>query len=184
MQFVELIVAVHDHLRAADLPHAFGGALALAFVAEPRGTADIDVNVFTEELDEVTSALLPLRYSPIEIDRPVPIAGIRFAHPVEPFPIDVFPSLHERYEEAARRIVHHPFGPQGRVLPFLSGEDLCVFKLSFGRAKDWVDLAAIVDSGLEIDIAYIEEQLVALRGPSMYPEVARLRSLLRARRSG
>lgn len=33
--------------RASDTPHAFGGALGLAFhVAEPRATRDIDVNVF------------------------------------------------------------------------------------------------------------------------------------------
>ena len=30
----------------SELPHAFGGALALAYYAEPRSTIDIDVNVF------------------------------------------------------------------------------------------------------------------------------------------
>src|SRR5947209_7381077 len=28
------------------IPHAFGGALALAYYAEPRATIDIDLNVF------------------------------------------------------------------------------------------------------------------------------------------
>jgi hypothetical protein len=46
MEFVELIVAVHDHLERGRLSHAFGGALALGYVATPRGTVDIDVNVF------------------------------------------------------------------------------------------------------------------------------------------
>lgn len=49
-------------------------------------------------------------------------------------------------------------------------------------AKDWVDLAAIADAGPDLDVDYIEEQLVALRGPTMYPDVARLRALLRSRR--
>ena len=40
----EKILAVHDALGA--LPHAFGGALALAYYAEPRATIDIDLNVF------------------------------------------------------------------------------------------------------------------------------------------
>ena len=41
------IVGVHTMLTSAALPHAFGGALALAFyTGEPRGTRDIDVNIF------------------------------------------------------------------------------------------------------------------------------------------
>ena len=41
------IVAVHLALDAARLPHAFGGALALAWCTQrARGTIDIDVNVF------------------------------------------------------------------------------------------------------------------------------------------
>lgn len=184
MDFVDLIVAVHVHLEDAGISHAFGGALALAYVAEPRGTADIDVNVFLppDDLDRVVAALADLGYRPEQApeDR-LPIAGIRFAHEVEPFPLDVFPSLHERYREAERRRVVHPFGRGDNRLPFLSAEDLCVFKLSFGRPKDWIDLRAVADAGPALDVDYIEAQLVALRGPSMYPEVARLRALLRAR---
>lgn len=185
MDFVELIVAVHLHLETADITHAFGGALALGYVAEPRGTADIDVNVFlpADDLEPVIAALAPLGYRPVApSEERVPIAGVRFEHDAEPFPVDVFPSLHERYRETERRRVLHPFGRGGHILPFLSAEDLCVFKLSFGRAKDWVDLAAIADSGQDLDVDYVEEQLVALRGPTMYPEAARLRALLRARR--
>ena len=37
MDLVELIVAVHDRLEARHIRHAFGGALALAYVAQPRG---------------------------------------------------------------------------------------------------------------------------------------------------
>ena len=184
MDFVDLIVAVHDRLSEARLSHAFGGALALGYVAEPRATVDIDVNVFAPEteLSVIADALAPLGYrqAPGGTRRP-PIAGIRFHSDDDPFAIDVFPSLHERYAEAEARCVRHRFGRGGRVLPFLSAEDLCVFKLSFGRAKDWVDLAAIAGARPELDLAYVETQLVELRGPSMYPEVARLRALLRAR---
>ena len=185
MDFVDLIVSVHDHLDAASISHAFGGALALGYAAEPRGTTDIDVNVFipADDLDPVIAALLPLHYRPTNPVRyPVPVTGIRFVHDIEPFPVDVFPSLHERYGETERRRVLHPFGRDNRVLPFLGPEDLCVFKLSFGRPQDWIDLAAILDAGQPLDLDYVEEQLVALRGPTMYPEVARLRALARARR--
>ena len=41
------IIAIHRALDAVDVPHAFGGALALAWCTErARGTIDIDVNVF------------------------------------------------------------------------------------------------------------------------------------------
>ncbi len=47
MTLTERVAALHAALRGAGIPHAFGGALALAFcTAEPRGTQDIDVNVF------------------------------------------------------------------------------------------------------------------------------------------
>ena len=54
------IEQLHRSFRAANLPHAFGGALALAFcVAEPRATKDIDLNVFigVDRIDELIDAL-------------------------------------------------------------------------------------------------------------------------------
>jgi hypothetical protein len=45
------LLAVHAALDDAGLPHAFGGAIALAYCTlEPRGTRDIDVNVFIAQL--------------------------------------------------------------------------------------------------------------------------------------
>jgi hypothetical protein len=173
-----LIVAVHHQLDDATLPHAFGGALALAYVAVPRGTVDIDVNVFvgTEELVRVDDALEQLGYRRSDPGTDTAgFGGIRLVHEVEPFPVDVFPSLDDRYSNVERRVAHHPFGPDGERLPFLSAEDLAVFKLSFGRPQDWVDLEAIATNRPELDLAYVEEQLVALRGPTMNPRFARFR---------
>lgn len=178
---VELILAIHAALTQAGLRHAFGGALALGYVAAPRGTADIDVNVFAplDQLDAVKVALKPIGFTYDEPAGP-PIAGFRFAHRTEPFPLDVFPSLDPRYEIIAKRVEHHRFGPDANRLPFLSAEDLCVFKLSFGRPQDWVDLQAIATARPELDVDYVEEQVIGLRGVTMYPRVARLRSLFRA----
>src|SRR5262249_41808856 len=40
----ERLIAIHDSLDAAGVPHAFGGAIALAYCTEePRGTRDLDV---------------------------------------------------------------------------------------------------------------------------------------------
>lgn len=183
MNLVDLVLDVDHHLDAGGIPHAFGGALALAYVAEPRGTVDIDVNVFTM-FDEVDAALSALGALGLRPERPreewMPMAGIRLRQQGGLHPVDVFPSLDERYSEVERRCVRHPFGP-GRVeLPFLAPEDLVVFKLSFGRDKDWVDVRAITRSGHHLDIDYVERQLVGLRGPAMHPRVARLRSMRRS----
>lgn len=53
-------IAVHEGLERAGLPHAIGGALALAYcVIEPRGTVDVDVGVFVDpaQVDDVLAAL-------------------------------------------------------------------------------------------------------------------------------
>ncbi|MBI1843131.1 MAG: hypothetical protein HYR89_00725, partial [Actinobacteria bacterium] len=44
------------------VPHAFGGALALAYYAEPRATIDIDLNVFVhgDRFMDVAKQLAPL----------------------------------------------------------------------------------------------------------------------------
>ena len=81
------------------------------------------------------ATLRPPRVHRAEQEDRLPIAGVRFVHDHEPFPVDVFPSLHERYRETERRRVRHRFGREGRVLPFLSAEDLCVFKLSYGQPQ-------------------------------------------------
>ena len=41
----DVILEIEETFKATDVRHAFGGALALAYYAEPRGTVDIDVNV-------------------------------------------------------------------------------------------------------------------------------------------
>lgn len=183
MSLTGLVVDVHRGLAGADLPHAFGGALALAYIADPRGTLDVDVNVFAppEAVDAVVGALAPLGLGPeLPRDQWLPIAGIRLRPDGGGYPVDLFLSLDHRYAEIERRCVTRPFGPDRIELPFLGAEDLAVFKLSFGRDKDWVDLRSIAAARPGLDVDYVEDQLVALRGPAMYPRLARLRGLLRA----
>ena len=48
-ELVEKLFAIHDSLTEASIAHAFGGAIALAYcVEEPRGTRDLDVNIFVD----------------------------------------------------------------------------------------------------------------------------------------
>lgn len=186
MSLIALVIEVHDVLEAASLPHAFGGALALAYAAEPRGTVDIDVNVFSpaDDADAVLAVLESIDLRPEQAGDRVPMAGIRLRRPADPSPVDVFLSLDGNYVAVERRLVLHPFGPGATVLPFLSPEDLATFKLSFGRDKDWVDLRAMARSRPPLDLAYIEHQLISLRGPTMHPRIARLRALVRDEAGG
>ena len=180
MSLIEAVIEVHSLLEAAGPAHAFGGALALAQYAEPRATVDIDVNVFAAEAaqESVIDALATLGYSPaLERADWVPIAGVRLGRAADPYPLDLFLPLGPEYDEIEARTRTLPFGPTLIDLPFLSPEDLTVFKLSFGRDKDWVDIRQIIRSGLALDVDYVERQLIALRGPTMYPRVARLRAL-------
>ncbi len=61
----ERVAAIDDAL--AGVPHAFGGALALAYYAEPRATIDIDVNVFVPPASFAT-VLDPLARLGVDVD--------------------------------------------------------------------------------------------------------------------
>jgi hypothetical protein len=185
MSLIDVVLEVHRQLDDHDVVHAFGGALALAYVIEPRGTIDADVNVFSGGPSGGTAlaALERIGFAS-EGDAAIrpPVAGIRLRRAGDPVPVDVFPPIDEtRYATIEGRCERHPFGRPGaeQELPFLSAEDLALFKLSFGRDKDWVDLRRMAEARPGLDVDYIEDQLIGLRGPSMHPRIARLRVLLR-----
>ncbi len=46
---VSLAEAIIDRLESSDLDYALGGALALAYWAEPRATKDIDLTLYVSE---------------------------------------------------------------------------------------------------------------------------------------
>jgi len=184
---VELVLEVHDHLRAGDIDHAFGGALALAYYAEPRGTADVDVNVFVPfaSAGDVVAGFGSLGLHAVApAQQWVPVAGVTLARLGDPITLDLFFSVGEHYDEIARRKRRFPFASEGRKLPFLSVEDLAMFKLSFGRDQDWVDLRRLVSAHPEVDLSYVERQLIGIRGSTMYPRLARLRVMMREAEAG
>lgn len=182
MSAAGLVVTLHDHFAHRRVPHAFGGALALNYYAEPRATIGVDVNVFVavDRAPAVVEDLGLLGLRP-EDDRAewAPVAGIRLRGDAGDV-ADLFFSVDEHYEVVRRRIRRFPFGSPPRRLPFLSAEDLVVFKLSFNRDRDWVDIRQLLVSGTVLDIDYVEGQLLALRGPTMHPRLARLRALARS----
>lgn len=169
------VVALHGALEAVGLPHAFGGALALAWCTrQPRGTSDIDLNVFvpTESAQAVLDAL------PDEVEW----TG-RHARLLErdgqarllwdTTPVDLFLNTTEFHEAAMRRVALEPF--EGRLIPFLACGDLAVFKASFDRRRDRADLEDMVVARA-IDVDAVCAVLADYMGPDD-ERIVRLRAL-------
>jgi hypothetical protein len=146
----EKIVAIHRQFARAKTPHAFGGALALAYYAEPRATIDIDVNVF----------VAPSDYPTVEQT----LANLGVAGGVDPelvrrdgqcrlhwgdTPIDLFFAYDELHEAMRRALRREPFGDA--TIPVLAPEHLLVCKAVFNRPKDWLDIEQMLICVEELD---------------------------------
>lgn len=159
-ELVDKLFAIHDALTEAGLAHAFGGAIALAYcVDEPRGTRDLDVNVFTPaaDADRVLDAL-PDRVTAKPEDRQAILRDGQARLDWDGTPIDVFLNNHPFHEEVAEGIVWVPL--EGREVPMLDCASLVVFKALFDRTKDWADIEAIA----ECTPAQVESAAAALSG--------------------
>ena len=148
----EKVVALHRALDGADLPHAFGGALALAWCTQqPRGTADIDVNVFVRKaaVGKVRAAL-PAAVAWTAADtRQLKRDGQTRLY-WDTTPVDLFLNTTDFHEAAVARVSVEPFA--GEMVPFLSCFDLAVFKAFFDRRRDWADLEDMITAGtLDVD---------------------------------
>jgi hypothetical protein len=136
----------------ADVPHAFGGALALAYYAEPRGTVDIDLNVFVG-VDRVPDVAQPLAGIGVSIEGAIDL--IRRDGQARVFwddtPIDLFFAYDAFHDAAAAKRRSVPFGDT--TIPILAVEHLVVCKVIFNRPKDWVDIDAILAIGTAVDAA-------------------------------
>lgn len=174
MNLVERVVALVDALDRADIDWAIGGAVALAYATEePRGTRDIDVNVFvrSNEVDRVFDAL-PTGVVAKAADRRAVIADDQVRLWWDDTPIDLFFAASDFHLEVAERARTVSFG--GRHIRVLSPEDLAVFKAMFDRPKDWVDIDEMAASNA-LDRAVASRRLAIMLGPDD-PRVARLAS--------
>jgi hypothetical protein len=148
----ERLVALHKALARARIPHAFGGAIALAYwTRDPRGTSDIDVNVFLP-VDSARRALdaLPDGVAiPPGTDEAIARDGqVRLWW--DGTPVDVFFDYVPVHADAARNRRSVPF--EGIRIPVLGPVELAVFKVMFDRTRDWADIEAMVERGsLDVD---------------------------------
>lgn len=160
---VRKIVAVHRALDKAELPHAFGGALALAWCTEQaRGTIDIDVNVFVDATEGPrVLAALPKSVHATEAQRTVLVRDGQVRLFWDRTPVDVFLDTTPYHREVVGRCRSEQFG--GTEVPFLSCLDIAVFKAFFNRTKDWADLEEMQAAGT-LDIPRVTALLIAYLG--------------------
>lgn len=157
---------IADLFEREQVSYAIGGALALAVAGVPRGTADVDVNVFIED-EELPRVLTLLETLGMVVDRDASIARARrdgmFIARWDGMRIDVFlPSIpFSREAERTRTRIHDGTGWSGW---FLSPEALTVFKLLFFRGKDLVDLERLVAVRPDLDRAYVRSAIAAMMG--------------------
>jgi hypothetical protein len=147
------IMRIAQTLERARIPYAFGGAIALAYYAAPRGTEDIDVNVFltAEEAGTCWEELERLG-----IETPAGDRGLHDHQVVlswEHTPIHVFLSydpFHESCKARARRV---PFA-DGEIR-ILSAEDITIFKVIYDRPKDRAEVREVLlCMGERMDVVY------------------------------
>jgi len=157
------VTAVHEALEKAGVPHAFGGALAVAYYGVPRATNDIDVNVFVpvEDSQQICAVLAPLeidietsgrelrRFKEVQLDWGLTPVHLFFSHD----------SLHAPMSQAVRSV---PFS--GHTLPLVSPEHLIVRKAILDRPKDWLDIEQILVATDPLDVKEIEDWLERMVG--------------------
>jgi len=159
----EKLLELHANLARAQIPHAFGGAIALAYwTLEPRGTRDIDVNLFVPATEPAFAlAALPDGVARDEDtgDAIAEAGQIRLWW--DDTPIDLFFSYEPVHREAARNLRMVPF--EGEEIPILGPVELAVFKAMFDRTRDWADIEAMLAAG-NLDVDAVRDRLASLVG--------------------
>jgi Nucleotidyl transferase AbiEii toxin, Type IV TA system len=158
MTLPERLVALHRALARRRIPHAFGGAIALAYwTLDPRATSDIDVNIFLPAVD----APKALRALPPEVAQPDGTAeAIARDGQIRLWwnetPIDLFFDTVPVHHEAARHRARVAFA-RTRI-PVLGPVELAVFKAMFDRTRDWADIEAML-AAESLDLDAVRETL-------------------------
>lgn len=174
------LLAIHHALDAAQIPHAVGGAIALGYCTlEPRGTRDVDVNVFTgpERAKDVFAALPDgVEFSGLSLQQVEKDGQVRLWWGSTP--VDLFLSVLPFHDVVAAHVRHVPF--EGHRIPVLGCTGLAVFKAMFDRSRDWADIEAMVEART-VDIDEARRWVIEMVGEDARAE--KLSALLNRRSS-
>lgn len=181
---LERAVLLHQRLEAVGIPHALGGALALAYhVLDARGTNDIDLNVTLDPDDpqplfEALPEGLPWTSEDVAAVRQTGQVRLYWPHsdgpPTQPIPVDLFLPQHDFHGVVADRTELVPMLES--TVPIISATDLTIFKALFSRAKDWADIEELLRYG-RVDVDDVRHWLHQLVGDDD-PRLDRLAELV------
>ncbi len=155
------MLAIAAALERAGIRHAFGGAIALAYATlNPRGTSDIDVNIFVAApaADAVLAALPEGIAVPDGTAEAIASDGQTRLW-WDGTPVDLFFDYLELHEQAARNVRMVEF--EGREIPVLAPTELAVFKAMFDRTQDWADIEAMIGADT-LDVTAVRATLAQL----------------------
>jgi hypothetical protein len=178
----EKILALEHAFLESGIPHALGGAHALAYYAPPRATLDIDLNVFVSAV-RAPKVLRVLAGLGVDTTTPGLIERIERDGQVrllwDGTPVDVFFAYDALHESSMQRRRTMEFGSDR--IHVLSAEDLMVYKAIFNREKDWRDIAAMIYATYErLDFDYVLSWIERIC-PADGEQVTRLRTLIASR---
>jgi hypothetical protein len=155
-----------DGLEAKSVPYAVGGALALGLWGVPRGTVDVDLNVWLDPTRPTAAAELladlgcEFRTAAVVrsfLDKGWAFVLWRGVH------VDLYLPTREFHADVLRRRQVRPL--RGRDAWFLSAEDLAVFKMILHRLKDRADLESLlVVRAAAFDRGYVRSWLERVAG--------------------
>lgn len=153
-------------LEARGQEYALGGAIALGFWGEPRGTLDVDVTLFLAP-DKPSECLWLLQDIACELIFTESLASLRehgFCRvKYHGLRLDVFLPIVDFYTAAQARRQRVRLAGQSAMI--WDAESLIVFKLMFFRRKDVADVEGILRVQQDrLDLDWVRCQLVELYG--------------------
>jgi hypothetical protein len=163
LPLADKVVALHRALGEAGVPHAIGGAIALAYYAEPRVTIDVDINLFVpvDRWPEIRDAIGPLGVN-VSIDAKALVRDGQVRLWWDLNPVDLFFSYDPFHDEMQRAVRRVPFADT--TIQILSPEHLLVCKAMFDRPKDWLDIEQAIVATDPLDLPEVEAWLESMVG--------------------
>jgi len=163
---LERVIAIARAFGRAEIPHSFGGAIALGYYASARPTRDIDINVYLE-VDDAWRALGSLHELGVPEANDDQRAKIQRDGQTrlywDDIPLDLFfwnLEFHASCRERRRQ-----YALLDHTIDVLSPEDLVVCKVAFARDKDARDITQLLDTmGERLDVPYVLHWVEAIVG--------------------
>ena len=176
---LERVIAIAQAFGRAEIPHSFGGAIALGYYAYARPTRDIDINVYLP-VHEAERALDSLQALGVPKANDEQRTRIRRDGQTRLYwdenPLDLFFSNLEFHASCCKR--RRRYALLDHTIDILSPEDLIVCKVAFARDKDTRDISQMLDSmGERLDVPYVLHWVKTMVGTDAAPAQQLTRAL-------